>query len=144
MCGTFRNALLGLLVVGVSTTVILACDSSNDEDRSPPAALRSTANQESEEAKEQGRRSLDPRTFDRSCSVDADCALVEIVSDCDSCCNGAVAVRNTSELQTAIAELGQGCELRTACTMACFDIATCVGGVCTKQKPSDDAGADGG
>ena len=96
-------------------------------------------------------RSLDPTTFDRSCAVDSDCTLVETFVECSSCCNGSVAVRNTPEVQTALAGLYQGCAVLTTCTMFCGDRAVCVSGSCEKMGPRaatdgggiDDGGADG-
>lgn len=87
-----------------------------------------------------GRQSLDPNSFDRSCSVDTDCVLVPVVSNCDSCCSGSVPVRNSAELRRALAEVEEGCNERTICAMECTDEAVCTNGMCTKSSAASDGG----
>jgi hypothetical protein len=89
---------------------------------------------------ESGRQSLDPSSFDRSCSVDTDCVLVPIVSNCDSCCSSSVPVRNSAELRRALVEVDEGCKVGTICPMECEDRAVCANGMCTKPSAASDAG----
>lgn len=89
---------------------------------------------------ESGRQSLDPSSFDRSCSVDTDCVLVPIVRNCHSCCGSSLPVRNSAELRQALEELDEGCNEGTICPMDCTDKAVCTNGMCTKSS----AGSDGG
>ena len=129
------------MLVGVVAAAALACGSDGSD--VPPSSDKTEKGQQpATQSEQEGRRSLDPTTFDPTCSVDTDCVLVESVTDCSSCC-GSEPVRNTSELQAARAELSRGCETRSVCTMICDEArAVCSNGLCTKQ--SADAGADGG
>ena len=88
-----------------------------------------------------GTRSFDPTGFDRTCATDGDCVLVEPISDCSSCCNGAQSVRNTPALDAALSELH--CPLRNGCAKICTEVAVCENGRCEKTAAHEDGGADG-
>ena len=123
---TGKMHLRPLTSASVIAALLFACGQSDDKN----------------EAQQQGIRSLDPSTFDRTCSRDSECVLVDPTSECSSCCNSAEAVRDTSELQSALAELAKGCEVRKACAMKCFHAPACVNGRCEKKATAQ--GADGG
>jgi len=91
-----------------------------------------------------GKASLDPSGFDRSCSVDTDCMLVEPVEDCHSCCTSAVAVRDTPGVREAVAEVDDECSSRAACFVACDEArAVCNNGTCEIATPWNTNGPPG-
>ncbi len=139
-----RNHLFVSMLVGVVTAAALACGN-NGSDVPSSSDTAENKQQPATQSEQEGTRSLDPTTFDRSCSVDSDCVLVDIVTDCDVGCCGSEPVRNTSELQAARAELARGCDTLWGCTKLCDAArAVCSNGLCAKQSADADAGADGG
>jgi hypothetical protein len=108
--------------ISIVSALVVACGSSRGDAGAPAG------------------RSFDPSTLERSCSDDRQCVLIEPVSECSSCCNDAQAIRDTSELQSALMELASSCEVRTVCTMKCFHAAACVNGRCERRITAPDGG----
>ncbi len=91
-----------------------------------------------------GKASLDPSGFDRSCSVDTDCILVEPVKDCSSCCTSAVAVRDTMAVREAVAEVDDECASKEVCSAGCDGArAVCNNGTCETATPWNTNGPAG-
>lgn len=91
-----------------------------------------------------GKASLDPSGFDRSCSVDTDCMLVEPVKDCSSCCTSAVAVRDTPVVRESVAEVDDECGSKEVCFADCNGArAVCNNGKCETATPSNTNGPPG-
>ena len=90
------------------------------------------------------KKSLDPSGFDRSCSVDMDCMLVEPVDECSSCCTSAVAVRDTPAARAAVAEVDESCSSKSVCLADCDSAgAVCRSGTCEKATPWNTNGPEG-
>jgi hypothetical protein len=125
------SLLAGGLLASVAM-VTFACGGSDDS--SPGTSPATPAS-----------RSFDTSTLDRSCSVDTDCAFVDTIDDCYSCCaNTTDPVRNTPAVQASVAEVAKTCGGRKVCGAVCTPKAACANGTCTRVAPASDAGTDGG
>jgi hypothetical protein len=74
---------------------------------------------------------FDPRTADRSCSADADCVILQAITDCSICGCGTSVRRGEAErrYEAALAE----CDVMVQCGIGCIDAPACFEGRCVNR-----------
>ncbi len=74
--------------------------------------------------------SFDPTRYSKACTADDECAIVQRIDHCGTCCSGDTAVRAEGALAD-LAAVRAACETMSECSMACGPIhAECDDGEC--------------